>query len=47
MYEVTYSVDGIIKRIKIDAGDYQTAIDMVTNMFDTGKVQILDVIRGY
>lgn len=45
MYEVTYSIDGIIKKISINADDAITAQSMFTNMFTGGKVEIIDIRR--
>ena len=33
MYEVTYSIDGIIKKISINASDNVQAIQVFTNMY--------------
>lgn len=41
MYEVTYSVDGIVRKLEIPAQDSVTATEIVTNMFGRGKVQII------
>lgn len=45
MYEVTYSIDGIIKKISINASDSIQAQEVFTNMYDTGKVQIINIAR--
>ena len=45
MYEVTYSIDGVIKKINVIANDAITAQNLATNMFGTGKVQIIDIRR--
>lgn len=45
MYEVTYSMDGIIKKITINANDSFQAQSIITNMYGTGKVQIINVRR--
>lgn len=45
MYEVTYSIDGVIKKISVVANDAITAQNLATNMFGSGKVQIIDIRR--
>lgn len=45
MYEVTYSVDGIVHKTNIQANDYSNVYNIITNMFGVGKVQILNVRR--
>ena len=45
MFEVTYAIDGIIKKISINANDAITAQNMFTNMFSGGKVEIIDIRR--
>lgn len=45
MYEVTYSIDGVIKKISVVANDAITAQNLATNMFGTGKVQIIEIRR--
>lgn len=45
MFDVTYSIDGIIKKISINASDAVQAQEIFTNMYGTGKVQIINVIR--
>lgn len=45
MYEVTYSIDGIIKKININASDAVQAQEIFTNMYGSGKVQIINIIR--
>lgn len=45
MYEVTYSIDGIIKKININANDSIQAQAIFTNMYGTGKVQIINIRR--
>lgn len=45
MYEVTYSIDGIIKKININASDSIQAQTIFTNMYGTGKVQIINIRR--
>lgn len=41
MFEVTYSVEGIIRKISIKADDSIQA----QNMYGTGKVQIINIRR--
>lgn len=45
MFEVTYSMNGIIKKISVNANDPLTAIDIFTNMFGGGAIEIIDVVR--
>ena len=45
MYEVTYSMNGIIKKIQIKADDVITAQTIFTNMFGGGAIEIIDVVR--
>ena len=45
MYEVTYSIDGVIKKINVVANDAITAQNLATNMFGTGRVQIIEIRR--
>ena len=45
MYEVTYSVDGVIRKMTINANDGIQAQSIVTNMFGMGKVQIINCRR--
>lgn len=45
MYKVRLSIDGIIKEIEVNASDAFTAQQMATNMYGSGKVQIIDIRR--
>lgn len=45
MYEVTYSIDGILKKISINASDSIQAQQVFTNMYGVGKVQIINIKR--
>lgn len=45
MYEVTYSIDGIIKKISINANDAITAQSIITNMFGGGRIEIIEIRR--
>lgn len=45
MYEVTYSIDGILKKISINASDSIQAQQFFTNMYGVGKVQIINIRR--
>ena len=47
MYEITYSIDGIIKRISIQALSQMEAVNIFTNMYGTGKVQVISCIRKW
>lgn len=45
MYEVTYTIDGLIKTISIKADDSIQAQEIFTNMFTGGKFEIINIIR--
>lgn len=45
MYKVRISIDGIIKEITVNANDSIMAQNLVTNMYGSGKVQIIDIRR--
>lgn len=45
MFEVTYSMEGIIRKIMINASDALQAQNIFTNMYGSGKVQIINVRR--
>ena len=45
MYEVTYTNDGIMKKMTINANDAIQAQEMITNMYGVGRVQIINVRR--
>lgn len=45
MYEITYSMNGIIKKIQIKADDAVVAQSIFTNMFGGGAIEIIDVVR--
>lgn len=45
MYEVTYSIDGIVRKININASDSVQATNIFTNMYGSAKVQIINVRR--
>lgn len=45
MFEVTYSLEGIIRKISIKADDSIQAQNIFTNMFGLGKVQIINIRR--
>lgn len=45
MYEVTYSSEGIIRKIAINANDAVQAQQIFTNMYGSGKVQIINIVR--
>lgn len=42
MFEVTYSMEGIIRKIMINAVQAQS---IFTNMYGSGKVQIINIRR--
>lgn len=45
MFEVTYSMDGLIRKIMINASDSVQAQNLLTSMYGTGKIQIINVKR--
>ena len=45
MFEVTYSMEGIIRKIIINASDAVQAQSIFTNMYGSGKVQIINIRR--
>ena len=45
MFEVTYSIDGILKKINVNAEDSIIAQNIFTNMFSGQKVEIINVRR--
>ena len=45
MFEVTYSIDGLLKKINVNAEDSITAQTIFTNMFSGQKVEIINVVR--
>ena len=45
MYEVTMSIDGIIKKINVNAKDGLQAQEIITNMYGNGNIQIINVRR--
>ena len=45
MFEVTYSMEGIIRKIMINASDSIQAQSIFTNMYENAKVQIINIRR--
>lgn len=45
MFEVTYTMNGIIKKIQVKADDAVVAQSIFTNMFGGGAIEIIDVVR--
>ena len=45
MFEVTYSNEGIIRKIMINANDAVQAQNIFTNMYGLGKLQIINIRR--
>ena len=45
MFEVTYSMEGIIRKIMINANDSVQAQQLFTNMYGNAKVQIINIRR--
>lgn len=45
MYEVTYTIDGILKKFNIKADDQMQAQSIFTNMFSGQRIEIIDIRR--
>lgn len=45
MYEVTYTIDGIIKKISIRADDQIQVQSIFTNMFSGQRIEIINIRR--
>ena len=45
MYEITYSINGIIKKISINANDGMQAQQIFTNMYSCDKIEIINIRR--
>ena len=45
MFEVTYSMEGIIRKIMIHASHSIQAQNIFTNMYGNAKVQIINIRR--
>lgn len=45
MYEVTYSINGIIRKVMINVNDSIQAQNIFTNMYGTGQIQIINIRR--
>ena len=45
MYEITYSMNGIIKKIQVKADDAVVAQNIFTNMFGGGAIEIINIVR--
>lgn len=45
MFEVTYTIDGLIKKMQVNADDAIVAQNIFTNMFSGQKVEIINVVR--
>lgn len=45
MFEITYIIDGIIKKIMINANDAVQAQNIFTNMYSGGRVEIINCIK--
>ena len=45
MFEVTYVIDGLQKKIRVNASDAIVAQSIFTNMFSGQKVEIINVVR--
>lgn len=45
MYEITYSMDGILKKININANDEHSAFMIFTNMYSGQRIEIINIRR--
>ena len=45
MFEVTYSLNGLIKKIMINAIDVVQVTQIMTNMYGTGNIRIINIRR--
>ena len=45
MYEITYSIDGIIRKIKVQGILQMDAVNTFTNMYGSGKVQVISCFK--
>ena len=45
MFEVTYSMNGIIKKFNVVADDAVQAQALFTNMFGGGAIEIINIVR--
>ena len=45
MYEVTFTVEGILHQITVPATDASQINDIITNMFGTSNYRIINFIR--
>jgi hypothetical protein len=45
MFEVTYVIDGLQKKMRVNADDAIVAQSIFTNMFSGQKVEIINVVR--
>lgn len=45
MYEITYSIDGIIRKIIVQGHTQMDAVNTFTNMYGSGKVQVISCFK--
>ena len=45
MFEVTYIIDGLQKKMRVNASDSIVAQNIFTNMFSGQKVEIINIVR--
>lgn len=45
MYVVKFSIDGLIKETTVRASDSNVAMQLITNMYGSGRIQIIDIRR--
>lgn len=45
MYEITYSINGIIRKIIVQGTSQMDAVNTFTNMYGSGKVQVISCFK--
>lgn len=45
MYEVTFTMDGVMHKATLPGNDALSITQMLTNMYGNGKIQIINVIK--
>lgn len=45
MYKIQYTIDGIVRSLTINASSSLEATQMLTNMYGSGKIQIISIIK--
>ena len=45
MYEITYSIDGIIRKIVVQGISQMDAVNTFTNMYGSRKIQVISCFK--